>query len=458
MTDKRTLLVGVDLCEDYSQITCFSTVSFEPESVCINGDTEKYLVPTALYYNKETTEWLFGEEAKSQDKKTKGVLINNLLERASKEAEVNIGGRFYKPEELLERYLKRLLGLLKIEYPNNTIRKLVVTVKEKNMVLIQNIYTALQNLGISKVRASVENHEQSFVQYAMNQPKELRVNDVALFDFDESGLMYYQISINRRTSPHSILLKKKDFRETLSYDMLEDELSRENASYVFESIALNVLHKQIIGTIYVTGKGFQGSWCRRVLKNLCIGRRVFVGQNLYAKGAGYGAREKIGEGKLKEYLYLGEETVRVNVSMPLYTNSQMVQYPLVTAGAVWYNATKVISFIPDNELEVELIIENAINHQETRHFITMEGLHQLARRTRIELSVEFMDVNTMVVTLRDKGFGDLYPSSNRVWEKMIQISEHVTGIKNETSALSFNTPTPVWKEVEMKKEELEKER
>lgn len=426
MAEERSLLVGVDLCEDFSQISCFNSVSLEPESICYDGECERYLVPTVLFYKRDTAEWFFGEEALAVMQQEQGVFIKNILNIASRQDFVEIDGQKVKPVFLLEKFLKRLLNMLKPEYPNNTIRKLVVTVKDKNMILIQNIYEALQNLGISKVRASVESHEQSFVHFSMNQPKELRVNDIALFDFSEDGLMFYQLSINRRTTPHSVVLKKRDFRETLSYDLLKEDPTREHVAYIFESIAINALHKQIVSTVYVTGKGFEGGWCKDTLKTLCDGRRVFVGQNLYVKGAGYAAREAIGEGKRKEYLYLGDEVLGVNISMPLYTKSQMTEYLLVTAGTAWYNAAKVISFIPDGELEVELKIEHVIGNQVSSHFISMDGLRHLSRKSRVEMSVEFTDVHTCVVTLRDKGFGELYPSSNRVWEKMIYIDENKT--------------------------------
>lgn len=421
MAEERTLLVGVDLCEDMSQITCFNMVSLEPESICLNGDTEKYLIPTALFYRRDTAEWTFGEEAIAWNREKDGVLVKGLVSKASKEEDVVVDGRTVKPEFLLERYFKRLLGLLKAEYPNNTIRSLVITVKEKNMILIQNIYSALQKLGISKLRANVQSHEECFVNYAMNQPKELRVNDIVLFDFDEDGLSFYQISINRRTEPNTVVLKKREFKDVLPYSLLE-EGDKENVAYVFESIAMNVLHKQIVSTVYVTGKGFEGIWCKSALKKLCVGRRVFAGQNLYAKGAGYAAREIVGEGKLKDYLYLGDEMLTVNISMPVFHDSNLIQYPLVTAGVAWYNATKTISFIPDDAIEVELIMEHVIGQQVEHHFITMDGLWNLRRRTRIEMTIEFQDVHTCVVRLNDRGFGDLYASSNRVWEKVIKIA------------------------------------
>ena len=422
MADERTLLVGVDLSEDMSQITCFNTVSYEPESICLDGDPEKYLIPTALFYRRDTAEWTFGEEAIAWNREKNGVLVRGLLEKASRQDTITVDGRSVSAEFLLERFLKRLLGLLKAEYPNNTIRCLVVTVQEKNMILIQNIYQALQKLGISKLRASVQSHDQCFVNYAMNQPKELRVSDMVLFDFDEKGLRFYQISVNRRTEPHTVVLKKRDFSDILPYSLLKEDDKHENVAYVFESIAMNALHKQIVSTVYVTGKGFEGNWCRDVLKKLCVGRRVFAGQNLYAKGAGYAAREMVGEGKLREYMYLGEEMLPVNISTKMFSDSKEIDYPLVTAGTAWYNATKSVSFIPDDSIEVELVIEHVLGRQVEHQFIPMDGLWNLRRRTRIEMTLEFLDVHTCLVRLNDRGFGDIYPSSNRVWEKIIQIS------------------------------------
>ena len=54
---------------------------------------------------------------------------------------------------------------------------------------------------------------------------------------------------------------------------------------------------------------------------LCRGkRRVFCGDNLFAKGACFGAREKVEERSLKGYLYLGNDLIRYNVGMEMKIN------------------------------------------------------------------------------------------------------------------------------------------
>ena len=59
----RKLIVGYDLCEDYTQISCFSYKSGEPIPISIREEEESFLIPTALCVNGETKQWLFGEEA-----------------------------------------------------------------------------------------------------------------------------------------------------------------------------------------------------------------------------------------------------------------------------------------------------------------------------------------------------------------------------------------------------------
>ena len=45
--------------------------------------------------------------------------------------------------------------------------------------------------------------------------------------------------------------------------------------------------KQIVEAIdiYLTGEGFENNWYPNSLKVLCNGRRAFLGNNLYSKGA-----------------------------------------------------------------------------------------------------------------------------------------------------------------------------
>ena len=44
---------------------------------------------------------------------------------------------------------------------------------------------------------------------------------------------------------------------------------------------------RIITTVYLVGEGFEGGWMKNSLTFMCRGRRAFMGNNLYSKGACY---------------------------------------------------------------------------------------------------------------------------------------------------------------------------
>jgi hypothetical protein len=78
MDATRKLIVGYDLCEDYTQISCYSYKSNEPIPISIREEDERNLIPTALCVNAETKQWLFGEEAIVCASANAGIAVNQL--------------------------------------------------------------------------------------------------------------------------------------------------------------------------------------------------------------------------------------------------------------------------------------------------------------------------------------------------------------------------------------------
>lgn len=80
-------------------------------------------------------------------------------------------------------------------------------------------------------------------------------------------------------------------------------------------------------SIYIVGDGFDQEWAVRSTPLLCRNQRhVYYGNNLYVKGACYGAREKCEDGTLKGYLYLSPSLVKHNVSMEMLVNGSPKTY------------------------------------------------------------------------------------------------------------------------------------
>ena len=73
-------------------------------------------------------------------------------------------------------------------------------------------------------------------------------------------------------------------------------------------------------------------------------RHVYYGNNLYVKGACYGAREKCEEGILKRHIF-GPSLVKHNVAMEMLVNSSPKTYSLIEAGKNWYEIHTEIELI-----------------------------------------------------------------------------------------------------------------
>lgn len=417
MKEDQSLLVGLDLCNDTTQLSVFNYKTFEVDSIYEDEERENCLIPTTLAYMKDSDEWYYGTAALNATRKKEGILLHDFITNQI-ESQV-LYGTVVTREQILQRFIRKTLLLLKREYPNKSIRMLVVTLPSKEQGLIDELYDIFASLGIYKERLKIVNHAYCYMKYALSQKKELWTNDVALFDFNDEGLFYYQISVDRRITPMRAMLSKRDFSERFQVEYANQQGA--NLGYIFENICKEVVHKQIISTIYLTGKGFLGDWLQPSLQELCVGRRLFVGQNLYCYGACYIARE-LGEGKENEILYFTDDTISTSVLMPVYTDGEVKEITLVEAGVPWYEVEKSYSIILDEETEIPIIFKNLVSKEIANHMIALTGIDEWKPRTnKLELRLQCVNPHALVVTVKDVGFGTVTPSTNRVWEQIFTI-------------------------------------
>lgn len=421
MENQRKLIVGYDLCDDFSQISCYSYKSFEPIPVSPDDNEENSRIPTVLCIHQDTKLWSYGNEALSCARSGNGILIEKLLTKLKTGEETEIFGQSFTGTALIEKFLRKSLILIKNYFPTETITKLVITLSETDPRIMEGIYEALYQLGLERDRAVIMSHAGAYMYYALSQDRSLWVNDVGLFDFSEHSLSYYQISINRRAVPMVASMEKKEFTDTLNYSML---MSRGiNPGYTFENIANTVLFKQIVSTIYFTGKGFEGGWADEAIRGLCAGRRVFLGQNLYTMGACYAAKELSGDKKLGDIILLNNEMLVCSVWIKVYTDAAVKELLLVDAAIPWYEVDKEIEVIPQGEYELELIFKNIITREMIRERLRLNNppAGRPDRMTRLSVRITFLERSKAKITVTDLGFGEFYPQTDKVWEFTIDV-------------------------------------
>ncbi len=422
MTDDRKLLVGIDLCDDVTQMSCYRDDMQDAVPVGrVVGKEREYECPTVLSWHPGRREWLFGLEALQAAKRDEVSLFSHMLKQAAEGDEICAGDMAIPAGDAFMRFFIKLLSELKEYFPNETIRKLVVSVPHKTQNLTDILTKALGQIGIGADRLVLQLHQQSYVYYALNQKKELWMNDIGLFEFGRDGLFYSQIHIDRRDKPYVVGVERTDLSDSLNWDMLEHDSSFK-MDYAFVNLANTQLHRQMVTTIYVTGEGFQGEWANEALMQLCRGRRVFRGNNLFTKGACFAAREFAGLGVMKDFLLLDEEMTYVNISLRVYHDASMNDLEMVRAGVRWMDVDVCVDVIPDEEDKISLTVQNILQHETKVHRLSLEGFGDRPNKmTRFTVRIRFADADHCIVTLKDNGFGEFFPSSNRIWERSLSM-------------------------------------
>ena len=172
------------------------------------------------------------------------------------------------------------------------------------------------------------------------------------------------------------------------------------------------------------GDGFKEEWMDDSLKYLCKGRRVFGGNNLYSKGACFGMKEKLCESELgKNHVFLGDDKLKANIGMKVVRRGIDSYFALLDAGQNWFDAKKHCEFILETDSSFEVRITPLNGKDVAVVEISLDGLPERPEKTtKIEMDIYLKNVNTVVLHMEDKGFGEFFPASGKVWQEEFEVS------------------------------------
>ena len=190
------LLVGVDLCDEYTHINC-------PE------EEKLWTIPTVICRNKNADEWYVGEEAYAHTLMGDGIIVDKLLNLALRDGTATLGGVRYGGKELLLLFLERILKLPAREYQKEELGQLVIAVKRLDPKLSRMLRELVMRLGIAKEQVQIISHSEGFIYYTLSQKKEIWNNTVGMFDLSEVGLRYYEMKVQRGMKKVTVVAAKR---------------------------------------------------------------------------------------------------------------------------------------------------------------------------------------------------------------------------------------------------------
>lgn len=416
MQEIGQLVLGIDLCDDITQVTVMRPHAAEPDAVYFDAADRKEYLPTSLSLLPEV-----GMQAGEKDGET---VLTGFFHKAICGHPVEWNGVEYSPQDILELYLGGLFRRIKERYPEQDMGIVALTCEEVNTDeqakrILLNVMRRLESFCKTYL---VMSHLEAFMHFVIRQEEELWQNGSAAFDYASEGLLFYHMRCRTVGGRRFLLAEYKDYSETIPAGFTKSEETH-LVALTFERLAAAALGQRT-GSLFVTGRSFEGEWVADVLRLLSGGRRVFRGENLYTQGACYAATEAFrGEGHV-EFSLLMPEQILYDVYLMAETTAQEEEIQLAKVGQSYQLAKNEIEVLLDTTDKLSFKVVPAGGGSSFMLRIAPRDLELRPDKTnRYQVRMFFVSRDCMAIQVKDVGFGEFYPSTHRIYEELVDLSQ-----------------------------------
>lgn len=408
-----SLMLGIDFSKTDIQVSLW-----DEEQTC--ADMYQFpdymggeIIPTMVIMDEEG-KLLIAKEALDYSIKMQRHGITSLYGNLSNEM-VDLGGVQKTVNEVFAEYLQEVLSAIRKRYGSASIAKIGITGERLNEEKKAHLTEVLGAIGYPEDKLFFASHADAVLWYEICAG--VKGGSMTL-DFDSKGMTAYLIN------PGSEELGIPHYVESIDYSGLMpgglmnilDEEERKNS---FTNITELAIARKAIARLYVTGSIVETPGISQILSRYFnTGRRIFTGRSLFCLGACYRA--------VKERLpkkAIADRQIFHNVFLEAYEDAVIQPVQLLKAGTELVRARAKIQVILDDTKEMKFKIEDVRTAETISCTLHPEEFYSKENKTlRLEIEARFLDYETLVLKIRDVGFGDIRPATYRVWEQIVNLA------------------------------------
>ena len=309
-----------------------------------------------------------------------------------------------------------------------SIEQLTFTVPELNIDIARMLKGIGKRAGVDKENIYVQDYKESFCHYMIYQPKELWQYEAALFHCDRrevKAFMLRKIQTGYGKGRNAFITVDEVANaqmEELSavYPVLNVDRAKD-ADIQFRQFVQGVFNKKLVSSVFLVGEGFENNWYPQSLKVLCNGRRAFLGNNLYSKGACYAAYKRTLDYE-DSLIYLDETKMMDQICLKLRMKGKDKWYPIVSWGSRWYESDTQCEILLENTDDIEIHIESLAGAEMRVEHVSLAGLPKRKNYTlRLQVKVMMLNEKCCQISFKDMGFGEFFPATDFYVEKEIRL-------------------------------------
>lgn len=388
MKNTNSLILGIDLCNEFSQVCYYDVKTQKSESVPVSGTGMICKNPIPLDVIFESMNEGLPIQMNELSK-----LIGYLLDSAKK---------YRKCPE---------------------IQRICVAVEDFNITLLDVLKTAFEINGYKSDMVTFISHEEAYAYYAFSMKRELWNGGVILLDYTDRGINSIELANVKIKNSEIIVEEQLLFDDAQLQQVISGDKTLDEIDGLLETIGMQILNGRVISSIYLTGSGFNTDKLPpRFLKCICNRHRVFAGQNLYVKGACFAAYEELDQSRFANTIFACKNRITTGIEVGILERGKNKVLRVVKPGINWYEAGRTLEFIVDDCSEIRLNMIPVAKKESYEELIDFgEFPYRANKTTKIRVEFEFTADDRCLVTVKDKGFGEIARSSDKVIYKNLEL-------------------------------------
>ena len=268
--------------------------------------------------------------------------------------------------------------------------------------------------GFLEDQLQVISEPESIVHFVMHQTNDIWQHRVWFLEFETEEVKATCLEVNKRMSPMLVQVKEPEHWYVGSLlDGRRDERLCQEVRKRFE--------KGKVSAVFLSGTDLNSTDYKKSREVICSRRRVFLADQLHARGACGLAGDGKGQ---KPYLFLNEQTLLYNVGIKSCEAGNDTVHTVLSAGCSWYEAKASCEVLLLMEPLLEFSFPSMLGGEPVRVGMFLTDLPKRPKgASRLLVEVHFSSPIQCEVKVTDLGFGEMYPSSDLYWRETFVLEE-----------------------------------
>lgn len=411
---EKTVVIGLEIENTFGKICYYTDDMEEPATYVTEGDNPTCYIDAIAYKYKGNNNWCFGREGYKAYMLGECLKVDDFIEMAFNYGAVTVEETEYDARAIMQAYISHMLGCIEEDIADKKIGVIAVCTQNYEYDYINFLKEMIEAVA-GEVSIEFFSKDDCFGYYVSASKDELKKNDVAIFELYNSEIICRYVTKGKyQKQPVCVVINSSSEIEATEKEKID--------AYIAE-YARKKLDRKIMSSVYITGSEFEKSRdYEKFYKTVCNRRRVFVGQNIYIKGACYAAVKECLGSKKNEVYMLCDDRIMSDVDIEIIVNEQPKILRTIYAGSRWIDIDKSYEFIRAGAGNLNILSTSIENGVKERNII---GIGRYSDRpdktTRIHVDIRAKNSKQLEIKVKDMGFGNMHKVTGEVINRQIML-------------------------------------